>query len=176
MKFLISFLLISIFYISLSESACSNDNYKPVENVELLSLTGKWYVAGRYANGQHGNSHCIWSTVFKHPTLEDTLVESTNLMFKNGDKKSKKNSSGNLTLVDPKKKNGIIRVDGRKGSSVTKVIVALDDEYALLMGCHKKIEYFWIYLKSLNPTEETKEKINKSLTEQNLDYTKVVSS
>lgn len=173
----ISIILIAIAYISLSESACSTDTWTAVSNYDTTKILGRWYVTSRYANGQHGHSHCLWSNLSKHPTLINTMVETTNLMFRNGKSKTKRTTLRNVTLLDPSKPEGIVRVEGPKGSVVIKYIVALQhDEYAFLKSCHKGIEYFWIYLRSMTPSKSTLEKVNKIAAEQNLDITKVISS
>lgn len=121
----ISIILIAIAYISFSESACSSANWTAVSNYDTSKILGRWYVTRRYANGQHGHAHCLWSSLAKHPTLADTMVETTNLLFKNGKSKTKRTTSRNVTFLDPTKPEGIVRVKGPNGSVVIKYIVAL---------------------------------------------------
>lgn len=177
MNAFITIILIAITYIATSESTCSSDTWTAVSNYDTTKILGKWYVTTRYKNGQHGHSHCLWSNLSKHPTLVNTLVETTNLLFKNGKSKTKRSQRRLLTFLDPTKTDGIIRVEAPNGSVVIKFIVALKhDEYAFLKSCDEGIEYFWIYLRSLTPTKETLEKVSKIMGEQNLDNTKVIAS
>lgn len=105
------------------------------------------------------------------------MIETTNLLFKNGKSKTKRTTSRNVTLLDPTKPEGIVHVKGTNGSVVIKYIVALKhDEYAFLKSCHEGIEYFWIYLRSMTPSKETLEKVNKTMADQNLNNTKVIAS
>lgn len=174
MKFFISIFLISI-YISLSESACSTAKWKPVDFLDNTRILGRWYATKRLANGQHGKTFCLWHDLYNHPTKSDTVVETSNRMFRNG--KSKVHTQGDLTYVDPVKKDGVIYVAMDKGPVVTKYIVVIDyDEYAFLRSCHQGVEYFWLYVRNLYPSNETMAKIEKILDEQELDKTKVITS
>lgn len=179
MKFLISILLISI-YISLSESTnstCSSDNWKAVENLDTSKILGRWYATKRLSNGQHGRAHCLWHKLYKHPTKPDTVVETSNRMFRNGKTKSKSGTQGDLTFVDTTKTEGIINVAMVNGPIVKKYVVAIDyDEYAFLRSCHDGVEYFWLYLRSLNPCNETMARVNKIFDEQQIDQTNVIDS
>lgn len=176
MKFLISIILISI-YISLSESACSSDNWKAVENLDASKILGRWYATKRLANGQHGKTHCLWHDLYKHPTKPNTVVETSNRMFRNGKNKSKMNTQGDLTFVDPKKTEGVIGVAMKNGAVVIKYVVDIDyDKYALLRSCHDGVEYFWLYLRSLIPSNDTMATVNKIMDKQQIDQSKVVDS
>lgn len=173
MKFLISIILISI-YISLSESACSSHNWKAVENLDTSKILGRWYAIRRLANGHHGHTYCLWHDLYKHPTKPDTVVETSNRMFRNG---SKSYTQGDLTYFDTTKTEGVLSVAMRNGPVVIKYVVEIDyNNHALLRTCHGGVEYFWLYLRSLNPSNATMARVNTIMEEKQINLSNVTDS
>lgn len=170
MKFLFSLIFIAIFYISLSESACSSENWKAVPFLDTSKILGRWFAFKVNGTGQE---RCLWHELYKNPK-SDVIAVRSNQLFK--DRKSS-HVQGDLTYTNPTKQNGEISIAMQNGHVVQKFFVAIDyDEYAVVRACHGGVENFWVYLRNLNPTNETMERVNKIVDEQKPDQSKLVTT
>lgn len=174
MKFILSIVLLAIFYVSLSEAVCSAENWKAASNVDITRLFGRWYT---YKTYDVGHSDCVWHDLFSHPTKPDTAAWSINIIYKNGTTLDGVSTAADLSLLDPSIADGKLNIEMENGAIAVKYIIAVDyDEYSFTRSCVNGVENFVVYLRNMFPTSATVAKINNLMEENGIDQTLVTTS
>lgn len=174
MKFILSIILLVTIYVSLSEAACSADNWKAASNVDITKMYGRWYT---YKTYDVGHSDCVWHDLYSHPTKPDTATWSINIIYKNGTNINGVSTAADLSLLDPSITEGKLNVAMENGAIATKYVIAIEyDEFSFTRSCIDGVENFVVYLRNLYPSNRTVAKINKLIEENGIDSTKVITS
>lgn len=173
MKYFISIILIA-FFIGLADSECSSDEWKVVSNLDPIRILGRWYMYKTYANG---HTDCIWYDLNTHPTKEDTVLSSINILIKNGTRNSKITTTAEISLLDPLKPEEKVNVAMENGAVVVKYTAAMVyDEFSISRSCIDGVEFIAIYVRNLYPSDATVEKMNIFLEEHGINQCELVTA